>query len=86
MLVRVMPNYTRRQSYLYTIVRTPCSRALFARGQARSRSNIATGRHDGQRFPNNPQGVVVTRRAGVLRSAGIPPHSTRIPPAFRACA
>ena len=24
MLVRVMPNYTRRQSYLYTIFDTPC--------------------------------------------------------------
>ena len=28
MLVRVMPNYTRRQSYLYTIVSTPCRNRL----------------------------------------------------------
>ena len=27
-LVRVMPNYTRRQSYLYTIVRTPCTKLV----------------------------------------------------------
>ena len=39
MLVRVMPNYTRRQSYLYTIVRTPCTVATVTvvRAMARHR-------------------------------------------------
>ena len=45
MLVRVMPNYTRRQSYLYTIVSTPCTNLQYKQIRTRTRFQTRANTH-----------------------------------------